>query len=248
MAFLGVSLFALFAALIIFLLPGAQQSLIVKAHEVYAPRMVPVLLAHEPRLSTLTYGNTAAYCASDLPGVSLEAGGISDDYVCSLIENNYVSNTEELQLRLARELVSGKIDEIMAIYGPELASMQSRLIPAALIFLVSLFLSFTFFYFGSRNLLELAFNISAAAAIFSFMALFLSSLALFLLPSQIISYAKASVSTPLYTDLITISEDLVSDSVAQLLLPPIVLFGLISLISGLAAAALFYYLAKMEKK
>jgi len=245
---LGISLFALFAMLIILLLPGIQHSLIQKAHDVYAPRMVPILLAHEPQLSTLTYDNTAAYCSSNIPGISMEFGGISDDYVCSLIENNYVSNTEELQLRLAQTLVSNKIDEIMAIYGPELASIQSKLVPAVAIFILFLFLSFPFLYFGSKNLVELAFNISVIVAMFSFMVLFLSALALFLLPSQIIAYAKASASTPLYTDLITISRDLISESVAQLLLPPIIIFGLISLVSGLSAAAFFYYLAKMRKK
>lgn len=245
---LGVSLFALFAVLIMLMLPGVQHSLIQKAHDVYAPRMVPVLLAHEPQLSTLTYDNTAAYCSYKPPGVSMEFGGISDEYVCSLIENDYVSDTDGLQLRLAQALVSNKIDEIMAIYGPELAGIQSRLVPAAAIFILAMFLAFPFLYFGSKNLVELAFNTSATVAMFSFMALLLSALALFLLPSQIIAYAKASASTPLYTDLIAISRDLISESVAELLLPPIILFGLISLVSGLSSAAFFYYVAKMRKK
>ncbi len=245
---LGLALFSLLALILIFLLPGVEDNLIRKANEEYAPRMVPVLISYEPQLSTLTYDNTAAYCRSNIPGVSMEFGGISDDYVCSLIENSYVGNTEELRLRLARELVSNKIDEVMAAYGPELASIHSKLVPISVVFVLSLFFAFPFLYFGSRNLIELVFNISATVAMFSFMVLAFSSLALLLLPSQIIAYAKASASTPLYTDLITISRDLISESVAELLLPPIILFGLISLVSGLSAAAFFYYVAKMSKR
>lgn len=243
---LGVALFSLFALMLIFLLPGVEGNLIQKANDEYAPRMVPVLLAYEPQLSTLTYDNTKSYCRSKPPGVSMELGGINDEYVCSLIENNYVSNTEELQLRLARELVSNKIDDIMASYGPELASIHSKLAIILAVFVISLFLSFPFLYFGSKNLVELCFNISALTAVFSFMILILSALAFFLLPPQIIAYAKASASTPLYMDLITIGQDLISEAVGELLLPPIIIFGFLSLISGLSAAAFFYYLAKLR--
>lgn len=244
---LGIALFSLLALILIFFLPGVESNLIQKANDEYAPRMVPILLAYEPQLSTLTYDNTASYCRSKPPGVSMEFGGISDDYVCSLIENNYVSNTEELHLRLARQLISIKIDEIMASYGPELGSINSKLAIMLIVFVVSLFLSFPFLYFGSKNLVELCFNISVLAAVFSFMILILSALAFFLLPSQIVAYAKSNASTPLYIDLITISQDLISESVGELLLPPIIIFGLLSLISGLSAAAFYYYLAKLKR-
>ena len=243
---LGVALFSLFALMLISLLPGVENNLIQKANDEYAPRMVPVLLAYEPELSTLTYDNTKSYCRSKPPGVSMELGGINDEYVCSLIENNYVSNTDELQLRLARELISNKIDGIMAIYGPELASIHSKLPIMLIVFVLSLFLAFPLLYFGSKNLVELSFNISALTAAFSFMILTLSALAFFLLPSQIISYARASASSPLYADLITIGQDLISEAVGELLLPPIIIFGMFSLISGLSAAAFFYYLAKLK--
>jgi len=130
----GISFLALLAAMLIFLLPGLESSLVHKANDEYAPRMVPILLADEPQLSTLTYDNTAAYCRYRPPGVSMEFGGISDAYVCSLINNNYVSNTEELHLRLARELVSNKINDIMASYGPELAGIHSQLMTMLIIF------------------------------------------------------------------------------------------------------------------
>ncbi len=243
---LGLSLFSLLALILIFLLPGVENNLIQKANDEYAPRMVPVLLAYEPQLSTLTYENTKSYCRSRPPGVSMEFGGISDEYVCSLIENDYVSSTEELQLRLARELVSNRIDDIMAIYGPELASIHSRLPLTLVVFVASLFLSFPLLYFGSRDLVELSFNLSSLTALFSFLILALSTLAFFLIPGQIIAYAKATASAPLYVDLITIGQDLVSEAVGELLLPPIIIFGLLSLISGLAAAAFFYYLAKLR--
>jgi len=93
---------------------------------------------------------------------------------------------------------------------------------------------------------ELCFNLSALAAAFSFLILALSALAFFLLPSYLISFAKEKASTPLETDLITVSSDLVSESVGELLLPPIVFFGLLSLVSGLASASFFYYLAKLK--
>lgn len=243
----GISFVALFAVIFIFLLPGVETSLIHKANDEYAPRMIPILLAHEPQLSTLTYDNTASYCRSKPPGAIMEFGGISDEYVCSLIQNNYVGNTEELQLRLARQLISIKVDEIMASYGSELAGIHSQLMTMLIIFVVSLFLSFPFLYFGSRNLVELCFNLSALAAVFSFIILMLSALAFFLLPSYLISFAKEKASTPLETDLVTVSSDLVSASVGELLLPPIVVFGLLSLVSGLSSAAFYYYLARMRE-
>ena len=243
----GISFLALFAVILIFLLPGVETSLIHKANDEYAPRMVPILLAHEPQLSTLTYDNTVAYCQYKPPGVSMEFGGISDEYVCSLITNNYVSNTEELQLRLARQLISIKIDDIMASYGSELAGIHSQLITMLIVSVVSLFLSFPFLYFGSRNLVELCFNLSALAALFSFVILMLSALAFFLLPSYLISFAKEKAATPLETDLVTVSSDLISESVGELLLPPIVVFGLLSLASGLSSTAFYYYLAKLRR-
>jgi len=246
-ALYGVSLLALLAIILILLLPGVESSLIQKANDEYAPRMIPILMAHEPQLSTLTYDNTAAYCMYKPPGVSMEFGGISDEYVCSLIENNYVSNTDELHLRLARELVSTKIDGMMASYGSDLAGIHSKLVTMAAILIISLFLSFPFLYFGSRNLVELCFNISALTALFSFMILMLSALAFFFLPSYLISFAKEKAATPLETDLITVSADLVSGSVGELLLPPIIIFGLLSLASGLSSAAFFYYLAKLKR-
>jgi hypothetical protein len=246
-ALYGVSLFALLSVILILLLPGAESSLIHKANDEYAPRMVPILLAHEPQLSTLTYDNTAAYCRSKPPGVSMEFGGISDEYACSLIENNYVSNTEELRLRLARELVSAKTGEIMASYGSGLAGIHARLPALVAVLIISLFLSFPFLYFGSRNLVELCFNISALTALFSFIILVLAALAFFLLPSYLISFAKEKATTPLETDLITVSADLVSESVGELLLPPIIIFGFLSLASGLSSASFYYYLAKIKR-
>lgn len=247
-ALLGLSFFSLLALMLIFLLPGAENSLIRKANDEYAPRMVPVLISHEPQLSTLTYENTRAYCRSNAPGADMEFGGISDDYVCSLIENNYVSNTDELRLRLARELVSNKIGEVMAAYGPELAAIHSKLPLAFAVFAASLLLSFPFLYFGSRNLVELAFNLSTLAAAFSFLILALSALAFLLVPGQIAAYAKATAPEPLYADLITAGQDLIAEAVAELLLPPIIFFGLVSLASGLSAAAFFYYLSKLRPR
>lgn len=58
----GIAFLSLFAATLIFVLPGAKASMLEKANDEYAPRMVPILLVHEPQLSALTYDNTVSYC------------------------------------------------------------------------------------------------------------------------------------------------------------------------------------------
>jgi hypothetical protein len=242
----SIAFFSLFAAILVFMLPGAQASILNKANDEYAPRMVPVLIAHDPQLSTLTYENTASYCRQRQPGVSQEFGGVSDEYVCSLIQNNYVSNTEELQLRLARALISNRVDDITANYGLEIARLQSYLLPLLASFVIFTFLSFTFIYFGSKDMLGLAFSISSSAAVFSFITFLISALSYFLLPSYLISMAKENVSTPLELDLITASQDLVAEVVGEVLLPPMALFGLLSIGCGLFAASFYYYLAKLK--
>ncbi|MEW5996443.1 MAG: hypothetical protein AB1657_02510 [Candidatus Micrarchaeota archaeon] len=245
-ALFGVSLLALFLSILGFLLPGIQDSVLQRANDEYAPRMVPILLAHEPQLSTLTYDNTASYCAAKPPGVTMEFGGITDEYVCSLISNNYVGNTEELRLRLARTLISNKVDEMLASYGLQLAGLYSRLPILLALFLLPLFLSFALLYFGSRNLIELAFVLSFLAALFSFLLLLLSALSFFLLPSLMVGTAKERAATQLEIDLITISQDLVSETVGELFLPPIVVFGFLSSVSSLFAVVFYYYLAKLK--
>lgn len=242
----GIAFFSLFAAILVFMLPGAQSSILHKANDEYAPRMVPILLAHEPQLSTLTYDNTAAYCRHREPGASMEFGGISEEYVCSLIQNNYVANTEELQLRLARALISNKVDDIIANYGMEIAGLQSYFLPLLAASIICAFLSFTLIYFGSKDMLGLAFSLTSAAAAFSFAIFLISVLSFFLLPPYLISMAKDNVSTPLELDLITASQDLVAEVVAEAMLPPMALFGLLSIVCGLSAASSYYYLTGMK--
>lgn len=242
----AIAFFSLFAAILVFMLPGAQASILHKANDEYAPRIVPILIAHEPQLSTLTYDNTAAYCRHRQPGISMDFGGISDDYVCSLIQNNYVSNTEELQLRLARALISNKVDDIIANYGMQIAGLQSYLLPLLAATIICAFLSFTLIYFGSKDMLGLAFSISSSSAAFSFAIFLISVLSFFMLPPYLISMAKENVSTPLEQDLITASQDLVADVVGEILLPPMVLFGLLSIVCGLSAASFYYYLTGMK--
>ena len=242
----AIAFFSLFAAILIFMLPSAQASLLQKANDQYAPRIVPILLADEPQLSTLTYDNTAAYCRNRQPGVSLEFGGVSDEYVCSLIQNNYVSNTEELQLRLARALISNKVNDIMANYGMEIAGLQSYLLPLLASSIICAFLSFTFVYFGSKDMLGLAFSLSSAAAAFSFAIFLISVLAFFMLPPYLTALARERASTPLELDLIAASQGLVADVVGETMLPPMALFGLLSIVCGLSAASFYYYLTGMK--
>lgn len=243
--FHGLSLFALFCATLLFLLPGVQDSLIHKANDEYAQRMVPILVAHEPQLGTVTYENTAAYCASPFRQ-PMEISGITDEYTCSLIENNYVSDTDGLRLRLARKLVSIQIDGIMAGYGMELAYLHSMLLPALALFLLFGFLSFTLYYFSSKTLVETALSASFFTALFSFFILLLSALLFIILPPALMNSARDHAALPLHNDLITASEDLVQELVAEFLLPPVILFGLTSLFSGLLAAALYYYFARLQ--
>jgi uncharacterized membrane protein required for colicin V production len=242
----GIAFFSLFAAILVFMLPGAQASLLQKANDQYAPRIVPILIENEPQLSTLTYDNTAAYCRHRQPGVSQEFGGVSDEYACSLIQNNYVSNTEELQLRLARALISNKVDDIMANYGMEIAGLQSHLLPLLAASIICAFLSFTLIYFGSKDMLGLAFSLSSSAAAFSFAIFLISMLSFFMLPPYLTALARERVSTPLELDLITASQDLVAEVVGETLLPPMALFGLLSIVCGLSAASFYYYLTGMK--
>lgn len=245
--FQGLALLCLFSAILIFMLPGAKQSIIEKAYSQYAPRMVPILLAHEPQLSTLTYDNTASYCAArGHHGSSMEFGGISDAYVCSLIENQYVTSTHELQLRLARELISIKSEEIMLNYGLEIARLQSILLPLLAASVACAFLSFTFLYFGSRDLLRLAFSAASPASIFSFAIFLICAISLFLIPPFLVGMAMENVPTLLERDLIAASQDLISETARGFFLPPMLLFGFLSLVLGLSASSLYYYLAKTK--
>lgn len=244
---LAISFLALFLSILGFLLPGIQNSILQKANDEYAPRMVPVLIAHEPRLSAVTYENSVSYCASPFRE-GMEVAGITDEYLCHLIENHYVSNTEELRLRLARTLILNKIDEMLITYGLQLAGLYSRL-PLLLlpIFFIALFLSFPFFYFGSRSLVELAFTLSTLTALFSFLFLVLSTLSFFFLPAIMINAAREGAASQLEMDLITISQDLVSETVGELFLPPIIVFGFLSSVSSLFAVVFFYYLTRLKQ-
>lgn len=243
----GMAFLCIFSAMLIFMLPGAKQSIIEKAYNQYAPRMVPILLAHEPQLSTLTYDNTASYCTGRAHhGASMEFGGISDVYVCSLIENRYVTSTQELQLRLARELISIKSEDIMVNYGLEIARLQSRLLPLLAASIICAFLSFTFLYFGSRDLLRLAFSAASSAAIFSFIIFLICAISLFLLPPFLVGMAKDGASTLLEKDLVAASQGPVSETAGEFFLPPMLFFGLLSVVLGLSASSLYYYLAKTK--
>lgn len=139
--------------LTLFQLPGVQNEIVTSIKIQLPEKIIPLVLSHYPELEAMTYQSSVNYCAyrQNLE-MDFEAEGITDDYVCGVVEQGLVQNTEDLRHYLARKVVSQKVDEYNLLYGPEISRMAGAGIPLAIIGMVLAFFAFAITYFGTTTL------------------------------------------------------------------------------------------------
>ena len=247
--FLGLSFLALFLAILLMLAPGTEDELIRKAKEEYPYLMIPIIMEHKSEINSITYENTVSYCSvGNYETTDLEIGGISDDYVCGIVEKGYVSSTDELRLHLARKTVAIQLDEMNASYGPVLAQFSFFFMVSLACLVIFSFIAFTFLYFSTENLVEMGFNLVLFSALFAFAYFLLSAILFFILPGIILDHMMSYAEEPLHADLILAAKPAVDEAVQGMLFPPLFLFGLLMLSCSFATASLFIYTDKMQEK
>ncbi|MBD3389814.1 hypothetical protein GF415_02550 [Candidatus Micrarchaeota archaeon] len=167
----------------LFQLPGLKNEVAATIKVRLPEKIIPLVLSHYPELEAMTYQSSVNYCAyRENLDMDFESEGITDDYVCGVIEQGLVQNTEELRHYLARKVVSQKVDEYTLRYGPEISRIADAWIPLALIGMVLAFFAFAIIYFGTTTIPKGIFYYSLMSGMWGMGFVVLSVLCFFLVP------------------------------------------------------------------
>lgn len=169
--------------LTLFQLPGLKNEITTTIKIQLPEKIIPLVLSHYPELEAMTYQSSVNYCAyRENLDMDFEAEGITDDYVCGIIDQGLVQNTEELRHYLAREVVSQKVDEYALLYGSEISRIAGAWIPLALIGMVLALFAFAITYFGTTTIPKGIFYYFLMSGIWGMGFMMLSILCFFLVP------------------------------------------------------------------
>lgn len=236
----------LWVSLIVYQLPGAQEALANSIKADLPAKVVPVLVSYYPELNAFTYESAVEYCKyREYAEMNMAAEGITDDYVCQIVEGGLVKNTDELRLFLARKVVEQKVDEVSGIYGPQIAYYSSFVIfifIAGGLFAVA---GFALLFFGTKDVPEFAFLFSLFSGIFAFLNLILMGIGFVAAPSVVLGKAaEFAGNTGLGRDVLSLMGGSIRGTIEGVFIIPIIVFGILSL--AFAFGAFLFYMMNMK--
>ncbi len=214
-------------------------------------KVVPVILSYYPELNAMSYESSVGYCVyKDAIGMNVDVEGITDEYVCEVIDKGLVSNTEELRDYLARKVVAEKVDTYSLEYGPHATNSQ---LMGALFLIGGGFLAvaaFAVLYFGTKTFPKCLFWYSVLSALCAFGFMILSLLCFFILPGAVTGAAESSVEGGFESDVLALMRYTIEGVIEGLFIEPAFIFGGLAFFFSLLAA-LFYvmgmYAAKTDR-
>ena|GEM_PF-1032047 len=211
-------------------------------------KVVPVILSYYPELNALSYESSVGYCEyKDAIGMNINVEGITDEYVCEVIENGLVSNTEELREYLARKVIAEKVDAYSLEYGPH--ATNSQLIGVLLLIVggVLAVAAFAVLYFGTKTFPKCLFWYSVLSALCALGYMILSLVCFFILPGTIIGIADSSVDVGFEKDVLALMGHTIYGVIEGIFIEPAFIFGGLAFFFSLLAV-LFYVMGMHAAK
>lgn len=235
-----VAQFLLWGAIVLFQLPGAQNQLILEVKAEMPEKIVPVILAYYPEVNSITYDSAAGYCPHrETLQMNIEAEGLTEDYVCGLIEDNLVTNTQELRVYLARKVVEQKADGLVVEYGGHLLQASNAALIMGIVSILLAALAFAVAYFGSNDILRGIFQYSVLSGMWGFSNMVLSALCILLVPGLAVDAAYAQVGGGIERDVLGLMKNSIREVVGGVFIAPLLVFGAIAFSFAVLAAVLY---------
>ena len=236
----------LWISLLVYQLPGAEADLANSIKADLPPRVVPVLVSYYPDLDAFTYESAVEYCKYRQPSeMNMEAEGITDDYVCQIVEGGLVTNTEELRVFLARKVVEQKVDDVSGIYGPQISYYSSFVLYIVIAGGLFAVIGFAFLFFGAVDVPECAFLCSLFSGLFAFLNMLLMGAGFIFAPVVVLGKAgEIAGNTGLGRDVLSLMSASIRGTIEGVFIIPLLLFGVLSLI--FAMCAFLFYMMSMK--
>jgi hypothetical protein len=227
----------LWVSLIVYQLPGAQEGLANSIKADLPPKVVPVLVSYYPDLNAFTYESAVEYCKyKEYSEMNLSAEGITDEYVCQIVEGGLVTNTEELRVFLARKVVEQKVDDVSGIYGPQISYYSSFVIYIVIAGGLFAVMGFAFLFFGTKDVPECAFLYSLFSGLFASLNLLLMGIGFMAAPAIVLGKAEEIAgNTGLGRDVLSLMSGSIKGTIEGVFIIPIILFGVLSLVFAVGA-------------
>ncbi|MCP4646899.1 MAG: hypothetical protein GY852_04080 [bacterium] len=237
----------LWAGIVVYQLPSAQEELSVNL-KLYVPEdVVPLILMYYPELQALTYESSVGYCEyKEVLNMDMEVEGLTDEYVCEVIDDGLVHNTYELRYYLARKVVSQKVDEYSVAYGPQVSDIGVWGLPLVLVGLLIGFGAFAIFYFATTTLPKGVFYYSVLSGAWALGFMALSGICFLLIPGVVVGQMQGSVAVGFESEVFALTKIHIQQMIEGLFLEPALIFGGMAFVFSFVSA-LFYLMAMNSK-
>ena len=227
--------------------PAAQEELASTLKLEMPQKVIPVILSYYPELNSMSYESATGYCEyKDAINMSIEAEGITDEYVCEIIDEGIVSNTEELREYLSRKVVAQKVDDYFGEYSSTASQLQLFGGALLLLFGIMMVIGFGVLFFGTKTFPKCIFWFSSFSALGCFVMMCLSVVCFLVVPGAVVESAAASVEPGFESDVLSLMDHTIKQSVEGLFIEPAFLFGGLAFFFSLAAV-LFYLMGMVGK-
>ena len=237
----------LWTGIVVFQLPSAQEELAVNLKLHMPEDVVPLILMYYPELQSLTYESSVGYCEyKEILKMDLEVEGLTDEYVCGVIDDGLVHNTYELRYYLARKVVSQKVDEYSVAYGPQVSEIGVWGIPLIIVGMLIGFGAFAIFYFATTTLPKGLFYYSVLSGIWALGFMALSVVCFLLFPWVAIGQMEQSVELGFESEVFALTEIHVHRMIEGLFVEPALIFGGMAFVFSFVSA--LFYLMSMNSK
>lgn len=237
----------LWAGLVVFQLPSAQDELETNLKLHMPWKMVPLIMSYYPELEALTYESSVGYCQyKDAMQMNMEIEGITDEYVCGIIDDGLVHNTDELRYYLARKVVSQKVDEYSVAYGGQVSAVAAWGLPLMIAGMLLGIGVFAVFYFGSSTLPKGLFYYSVVSASWALGFMLLSGLLFLLAPGITVDQMELNVAEGFESEVFGLTKVHIVTMVEGLFVEPALIFGIMAFVFSFVSA--LFYLMSMNSK
>ncbi|MBD3398280.1 hypothetical protein GF412_03695 [Candidatus Micrarchaeota archaeon] len=237
----------LWSGLVVFQLPYAQEELEAGLKLNMPVKVMPLILDYYPELEALTYESSIGYCEyREAMEMDMEVEGITDEYVCEVIDDGLVHNTYELRYYLARKVVGQKVDEYSLVYGEQVSGVGAFGLPLVLAGIFIGIAAFAVFYFGSTTLPKGLFYYSVASAVWALGFMGISMLLFLFAPGIVMGQMEKNIAEGFESEVFVLTEPYIWAMVEGLFVEPALIFGGMAFVFSFVSA--LFYLMSMNSK
>ena len=235
------------SGLIVFQLPGAQNELATDLKLNMPEKVTPLILSYYPELQALTYESSVGYCEyKEVLNMDLEVEGLTDEYVCEVIDDGLVHNTFELRYYLARKVVSQKVDEYSAVYGPQVSEAGGWGLPLIVVGVLIGIGAFAVFYFATTGIPKALFYYGIFSGIWALGFMVLSVICFLALPGLVTSNMAENIEPGFEADVFELTEIHIHRMIEGLFIEVALVFGGMAFVFSFVSA-LFYVMSMNSK-